>query len=445
MTVNARRTATRTIGDVTPFEIAHFSDTHLGYEAYEAESPSGQNQRGEDIVRAFNRVVDDILAADPPLVIHSGDVAEKPVVPIQYLVYAMGAFERLTHRRDGSIRPVIVIAGNHDPSHRHRDACWLELLRVIPNVHVVTTGYDKIRFTDDDIAAGVDPVLADVIVHAIPHDSLRRIDNWDQVRPTDGKVNILTTHGVAHGLKIFTRALGREYAIPNEVLARRWEYVALGHYHKRGPVAVADGAAASSHVWYAGSPEYISFRDLKDNTERRGYLRVTINPGDGPTVHEVDLPTRAIFRLPAVDATGLEPVEITDKLIANIAAADISGAVVGQIIEGVTRDTYSLVEKNRVRDAAAASLYFELVPRFTTVERDTPNGDNTAPAGLGDIERVLDGVAADLTADGTIPADLAPEVTAYATNLLRDVLSRFDNTDNDTAATGADTSEEPAA
>ena len=61
------------------------------------------------------------------------------------------------------------------------------------------------------------------------------------------------------------------------MLSRDWDYVALGHWHKQGPVPLVAAGAVSGEsevgrVWYAGSPENMGFGDLTSDRIGRGYL-----------------------------------------------------------------------------------------------------------------------------------------------------------------------------
>jgi len=356
--------------------IAHLSDTHLGYEAYPALSAAGNNQRGEDIVRAMNNVVNDILAWGPDLIIHSGDVLEKPKTDIRYMLVAQKLFRKLA-----AIAPVVVIAGNHELPRSRKEACWLDLLAGTENLHVVTNQYEVIR------PKGLDGVA----VHAVPHDVLKEIDQ-SVILPSDGHLNILTAHGVATGSELFLRSLGREYAIEADTLLRDWSYAALGHWHKQGPVNLGASGVAKN-VWYAGSPENMGFRDIRDNGEQRGYLRIVV---DGPetSVTPVHLPTRSMFRLPVVEGAGLEAGELAELLITRIGEADVAGCVVGQIVNGVSRDLWSLVDVAKVRAAAKKSLHYEITVKYPSLEIGSQGerADSTAAfdaAVAAEVERLV--------------------------------------------------------
>jgi DNA repair exonuclease SbcCD nuclease subunit len=395
-----------------PVHVDHFSDTHLGYERYRALSASGDNQRGTDFVRAFRTTVRDIVAADSPLVIHSGDALDRAHVPTRYLLELRRGLKQLASRRpDGTRRQVVIISGNHDQPSSRREACALELFRDMPGVHVITTRYEVIEFdgVPDSQSEDCDPLLHNVAVHCLPHDVLKQV-NFADVQPVLGKVNILTAHGVAGGSDLFLRSLGREFPIPADTLGRDWDYVALGHWHKQGPVALTSGPAKVDgevgRVWYAGSTENSGFRDLKDNGTRRGWLHVTVRPGDLPLVERRFVPIRNMFRLPHLDLAGKTPEEITQALKDNLTRGDtpIDGAIVGQLVSGVSRDVWSLVDMLSVRSAAAAALDYEVTPEYTKAK---PGDVSSDPVGLGNLGEILETQARNVLTTPEIPAALA--------------------------------------
>ncbi|MFG0334178.1 MAG: exonuclease SbcCD subunit D [Maioricimonas sp. JB049] len=316
---------------------------------------------------------------------------------MRYLVAAKNYLTRLTN---GGSRPVVVVAGNHDAPRSRKDLCFLELYRDIPGVHIVTAGYEAVD-------------LGDLVVHALPHDSLKSVD-FDTVRPTRGKVNVLTSHGVAESSELFLRALGREFAIPGTVMYRDWDYVALGHWHKRGPVYLGGEGGGDSRIWYSGSTENISFRDLRDDDGmRRGWLAVELD-GDGtmPRVAEQDVAIRPMFRLPDLDATGMEPATIRDEMIRRIVEAEISGAVVGQRVKGVSRDVWALCDLQMVQRAAHNALHYQVWAKTANVV-DTEV--RALEGGQGEVEALLGEIV-----DDTVEENLRQPVLEKASGLLAD-------------------------
>lgn len=421
--------------------IGHFSDLHIGYEAFAARSESGHNQRGEDVVRALHTVVTQVLEEDPPLVVISGDLAETPLVRIPYLLALRRELERLTRPRpDGTTRQVVVIAGNHDVSRHAREGCYLDLYKGMPGLWVVTSGVGTITFDParNPAAAGADPALAEVLVHAVPHDSLRLLDELPPVRPVEGFANVLVAHGVAPATEIFTRSIGREYTIPKDLLLLPWDYVALGHFHTQGPVHLDDRPRSDrerpSNIWYAGSTETIDWGDAKgrDIITNRGWLSVTLNPGQLPTVARRQHPVRTMVTLPRIDAAGLSPEEVASQLAANATVANIQGAVVRQKVLDIPRDLWALVDTTAARSAADGALNYRIDPVFTRPETTNADGtDDATQVGLGDIATLLTE-----RVEATVPEADRPEVLRIASKLIGDVLGEAAPTEGTDSATG---------
>lgn len=444
----ATRPDTRTVRVVT-IRLAHLSDTHIGYEAYKQLSANGENQRSVDIAKAFVAAVGEIVEADPPLVIHSGDLSDRTIIPIRLMLLIRHQIQRLAALRpDGTRRQLVIIAGNHELPRNRKEACFLHLFDGLPGVHVVTRDYTQVTFPGVGISVGCDASLADVVVHALPHDALKTVD-FDVVQPLPDKTNILTAHGVAGGSELYLRSLGREFTIPTGMLSRSWEYGALGHWHKQGPVPlVSTGATTpdSGRVWYAGSTENMGFGDLRENGTRRGWLHVTIKPGAVPEVDRRYVPIRTMMRLPVLDGAALTPEQLADALIARIRVESVSGAVVGQIVENVTRDVWSLVDLVKVRAAAGDALHYEVSLRIRTSVDSVGKEERPTGRGLGDADRVLEEVAITLLNDQERDGGLL-----MARELLSNELERISrstvNDDNDIAAptTDEDASDSKAA
>lgn len=426
----------------TRLRLAHFSDTHIERRQYPVTSPStGRNQREQDVLRAFVQVCEDIQVYDPPLVIHSGDVADKPIVSYRAQLQIQTAFRNLTRRPDGSRRFVVVISGNHDMPRDPREPCYLEpALRPLESVAVVTNKYEQVHLAPYVEAGHAPAELADVVVHALPHDQLKRSD-WDDITPVPGKINILTSHGVVGGSELYKQSMGREYAIPIDVLTRGWDYVALGHWHKRGPISVGGFTDDTTPIWYAGSPEHCGFSDYQPSLSGRGYLQVEVIAGEVPKVTEVDLPIRSMFKMPVLNAAGMTYQQITDELIARVRNTTMDGAVVDQTVTGVHRDTWALVDTAAVRRAAGSALWFQLTPRFDAGTADGQERTAETSERLGDLGSVLTEVAQELFGQ-------APEkerVVKMARTLLGSALADGPETDEPQAQGGDEPARDGAA
>lgn len=388
--------------DTTPdsLRIAHLSDTHLGYEAYRAVTGDGVNQRGQDFIDAFDAVCRDIDTWDPPLVIHSGDVIDRPQVPVRYLKAVTDGFARLAATRpDGTRRQVVVIEGNHDAPHSTREIAAVELLRRIDGVHVAASDTLDITFNPDTNPT-IGSELAGVRIVAVPHDAL--VDNhrraaWTRLTPDEhARWNILTSHGIAGGSELYQRGIGRELAIPTSLLQHPWDYVALGHWHLRGPID------DDARIWYAGSTENCGFGDLRDNGHQRGWLAITLDT-TGRHIEPRNTPIRKLRNLEPINAEALTGEQITRLLVERIHDADttdpINGCVLNQIVDGARRHTWSLVDTQPARQRATDALHYQLTLRpGTHPERKDTNDhtDTTEPRGIQKLDTALETAASRL-------------------------------------------------
>lgn len=351
-----------------PVRLAHLSDTHVGFTQYSARTTSGRPAREQDFLRAFRQVIDHVNDFDPPLVIHSGDFYDKAYVSLRQQKQGQLGLQMLAARPDGTSRVVVVISGNHDQPADPREPAALELNEPIAGVHVVTSGYQVIDLEPLVDAGLADASLRSVVVHALPHDQLRTVDQ-DSVVPLDGRVNILVTHGVVGGSELYKTTKGREYAIDADIIGRGWHYIALGHWHKRCAVPGGGLGVKDTPAWYAGSTENNGFADVAGNESHvgRGYLQVTLDPcvpPAPPNVKGIDLPVRAMFSLPPVDAAGKSSAQVADEVVANAAAADVAGAVVRQRVVNVTTDEWACLDLDRMRRAGREALWFSLEPVY---------------------------------------------------------------------------------
>ena len=396
-------------------EIAHLSDTHLGRKQYPVNAVSGHNQREQDFSRATLSNVVDIVEWDPALVVHSGDYFDNSRPSWRHMMQGQDAATKLA----GNGRLLVIAGGNHDQPADATEPCALELYNALPNVIVATNKYVVVDLSARVAAGTIRPELEDVVIHLMPHEALKSAV-WDEVQPWEGKTNILVSHCVVGGSELYKRSIGREYSLPIDVITRGWDYVALGHYHKQGPVAVGGYTDATTPAWYAGSTENNGYSDVKDNKTSggRGYLRVNISPDRKvPAVVPRDLPIRSMFRLPVIDAEGLGHQEILDLMKLNVTKAKVDGAVVRQVVQNVHADVWSLVDISAARALATDALWYDPKPEFVTF---TPSADAATEdtSRLGDLGAVLSDVLAETMAEDP----QAAAVEDLARRLLGDAL-----------------------
>jgi exonuclease SbcD len=296
--------------------IVHVSDTHLGFFEYARIDPeTGLNQREQDFYRAWRKFIDEVLADPPDLVIHAGDLFHTPRPTNRAIRVASEAIKQVG---EAGV-PFVLISGNHSTPRIRATGSIFETLALFPNVHVAYLGqYRRIR-------------VGGIAVHCVPHtfDEKEWQSAFDAIELDPGaEANILVTHGTWRGQKDFAMGEFGEQGIPDveEKRGLRFDYVALGHYHRRVDIA--------EHISYSGS------------TERTGFGQADVTPGYlvvklGERVERTHVPVPArpmkVLTLELLPSSG--PAEVLSGL-ERLAAQVPEGAIVDLRLVGISKETY---------------------------------------------------------------------------------------------------------
>lgn len=276
----------------------HTSDWHIGKKL-------GRYERSDDERAAITEVAEiaDTEAVD--LILHSGDLFDRPQPPIESLDLALRGLVRLT---DGGRRPVVVIAGNHDaPGLFDTLAPFL----APANVHLV----GSIKRPEDGGVLDLKTPGGRAVVSCFPFlregrafevwapvdehykryaDKLRRVSEvyseYAGEAAGSDAVTFLVAHFLVGGAKVHGHGaprgerelhMGETYAATPEAIPPGPQYVALGHIHAPQKVPGAQVPAE-----YAGSLLELDFGEAG---EQKRVVVVDVEPGLPATVSSVPL------------------------------------------------------------------------------------------------------------------------------------------------------------
>lgn len=355
--------------------IAHLSDLHLGYSSSNCKlNPQGVRWREADGYMAWIREIKDIINdGTVDVVLIAGDVFHTPTPSILAVKQAQKGVRILANAGI----PVVILTGNHDTSDVRSELAATALLND-PD-HGVYSHYEPYATYD---------VNDDVRLHLISHHLYKeQASTWDKVKPTNGKINIFSTHGSMIDpltkLAMHTDASPREVIIPDEIVNNPgWDYRLLGHIHERGFVGSSDdGKSDTSHLktYYNGSLIRRGFSD-GETPLGRGWTKWTVQP-DGlllPEFHTVA--QRPQEDLPVINALDLSAADITD-----IAYDHVSNAVEGikspftapilrQRVVNITPEKRKAVDQAMLRKLAAPALSWQL--SMKTIQDEPADGDD---------------------------------------------------------------------
>lgn len=312
-------------------------------------SPSGFNQREEDICNSFACAVDRIIELKPNFVLHTGDLFHTVRPTNRIINFAVRKILRITR----SHIPVVIISGNHDAPKQRAVGSVFSFFEVLsPVLHLVYKNqYELIR-------------LDKTAIHAIPHcldqEDLHR--ELAKVKPVGGRrtadggqraaYNVLMLHGVVAGIPEFSMGELAEQEIPSSYLKMPFDYVALGHYHRHCEV--------EPRVYYAGSTERLSMAELG---QKKGFVEVDL---EGKEVKFHPVPTRDMLELTPVDAGELSQEEVLLEIEKRITMQEIAEKIVRLKVENIPEHIYNSLDFRRIGELKSKAFHFDL--RFNRKE-----------------------------------------------------------------------------
>lgn len=310
--------------------LAHLSDTHLGYFAYNRTHQGRYNQREYDVAQVFKRALDSILERDPDLVIHSGDFFHS-VRPSNYsVIWAYRSLAKFQQQRGG--KPLVIIGGNHDTPRSADTSSILQLFSSIEGIYV-----------EFGSAAALD--LGDIEVLCFPSKSLEALDRTSMSPSLGKKHSILTLHGVAKETNFENPTFEIEDTRPDQ-----WTYAAYGDFHVH--------TAYRRNACYAGSLEYTSNNLWEEVATPKGW--VWFNSEVGQLEH-VPLSVRRVIDLPLIDATNLNGDQLGESMLAQARWTDLDLPIVRQRVINVLPETRRAVPISVIRAIDARCLHYRHV------------------------------------------------------------------------------------
>jgi len=278
--------------------ILHTSDWHVGKRL-------GRYDRIEETRQAMEEVAGIADSEEVDLVLHSGDLFDRPVPPMEALQAGLAGLVRLTA---GGSRPVVVVAGNHDSA------------RLFEALAPFLAGW-RIHLVGDIKAPEAGGVLrletsaGPALVACLPFlregrvvEFMEDADRWygqyaERVRRLteaysrhllaeagSEAVSLLVAHFMVTGARVGGHGaprgerelhMGEAYAAGEGAIPPSLGYVAMGHIHAPQPVPGANVPAE-----YAGSLLELDFGEAG---EQKRVVVVDVEPGRPAGVRSVPL------------------------------------------------------------------------------------------------------------------------------------------------------------
>ncbi len=264
-------------------------DTHIGFDL-PLRPRVARRARGLDFVANLRRALEPALRGEVDLVIHSGDVFDRPKPPVE--VARMAYDPLLAVARTGL--PVLVVPGNHE-----RSRLPFPLLLAAPDLHVFRAS----EWWRRTVAGVRVEVLGMPWDRCLDGPAMR--NTLSRAGPSDPSCDVrlllghLAVEGAVVGVDDYTFGAGGRGVLPGRAVPHRFGALLSGHIHRRQVLRESGaGRPFDAPVVYAGSTERTS---IVEREEDKGYAILTFEPGpDGGRLDEVqfvDLPARPMTLL----------------------------------------------------------------------------------------------------------------------------------------------------
>jgi DNA repair protein SbcD/Mre11 len=322
------------------------ADSHLGYDL-PVRPRVARRRRGDDFLANYAAALAPALAGEVDLVVHGGDVFDRPRVHESVAYEALG---RLVRVAEGGV-PVFVVPGNHERSLiPHSRFAHHPLLHVFDRPRTFTVG---VRGTTVALA-GFPYQRRDVRTR---FGELLEQTRWRDVGAT---LSVLCLHHCVEGATVgpadftFTSAAdvirGRD--IPSGLAA-----VLSGHIHRQ-QVLTCDlaGRPLAAPVLYPGAIERTSFAEMN---ETKGFMVVTLSPAGVDWAFR-PLPARPML-VRELDAAVLRGRALDVALRDVIAAAPPDAVLRIRVSGDVSAADFHLLSATRLRAIAPGTMNVEVV------------------------------------------------------------------------------------
>ncbi len=332
-------------------KIIHFSDTHLGI-------TMDNTRRDEDFYKNFYKVIDDILLIKPDFVIHSGDLFNSSKPSNKAISVAISGFLRL---EKAGIKTVI-IAWNHDTprlsttTHAFSIFEKFENLKIVYKEKLEIFETEKINFvclphiySQEFFSEQFNEALEIPPLNPLLTKEGKEVENF---RGGLKKINIFIGHfGLqAKEYEEYTDEISGVNILVSELeKLKKFDYVALGHYHKNFCI--------SKKICYSGSLEHTSFNAKDHNI---GYNILEFDKNNKLEKKYVKLDSRKMIDLGIIDCEKIENTEeLLEFLEKNISKENISGAIVKIFFENINNNLLLEFQDKKINDFFKEAFYFE--------------------------------------------------------------------------------------
>ncbi|OPZ93071.1 MAG: putative metallophosphoesterase YhaO [Firmicutes bacterium ADurb.Bin419] len=316
-----------------PIKFVHFSDLHLD-SPFTSIGPDYEriNRRRQDLLDAFDRIINIVKGEKADLLLISGDLYEHFYVKKSTITHINKRFGEIDCTK------VFIVPGNHDP---YINNSYYKNFRWNSNVYILSEERAKVELEDMNLCIyGLG--FEDFYKDASLSDELKDINSE--------RVNMLLVHGTVD--MNFTRKAYN--LLSSEDLSKlNMDYIALGHFHNR-----IGNLGQKGVIYNPGSPEPLGF----DEEGEHGVYIGTISK------ELLDLEYRKVnlkdYRSEVINIEDVENDEqVAKKIRLCLGEGTLDNTLVSIILKGYTNEQYR-PDKSKIKQLIGEDVfYFEVEDR----------------------------------------------------------------------------------
>ena len=350
-------------------KILHVADTHLGYSAYRKVTEEGINQREMDAYDAFKQFVDYAIKSKPDLIIHAGDLFDSVRPNNRAITFAVKQIIRLSKEKI----PFVVIAGNHEHPKLKETGHIFSIFDHMNHVYpIYNAKYETLSFKINN---------EKLMVHAIPQCELKTQFNEEikKLKPdSTSDYNIFLSHGAVTGIKVFSMNEFNELIIPTEALSKKFDYIALGHFHKFSKLA--------NNAFYSGSTERFTFTDAPD---KKGFQELEFSNGE--LKHNfIELENRQMIDPKPIKCSNLKLDEVMKKIKETVREIEPKEKTFRITLDGLPAHIYRGLDFDEIRKMSGEAIHYEIKANVIKEGESKPVTTSKIDALANEFTRFLD-------------------------------------------------------
>ncbi len=327
------------------------ADSHLGFDL-PVHARVERRRRGHDFVANYATALEPALRGEVDLVVHAGDVFDRPsIVPS----IAYQAYEPLRRVAERGV-PVFIVPGNHERSRLpHARLVAHPLVHVFdgPRTHTVAVRNTRIALS------GFPYERRDVRTEC---SALVDQTEWKQAV---ADVRLLCIHHCVEGASVgpadFTFRTASDVVRAREV-PPAFSAVLSGHIHRHQVLTTGlDGRALRTPILYPGSIERTSFAEI---SEPKGFMVLTVAESERDTEVRWEfrqLPARPMVR--AELAVDTMDVPALDSAIQGVVGrAPIDAVLSIRVAGAITEAHWRVLSSRHLREFVPKTMNLEITP-----------------------------------------------------------------------------------